>query len=95
MAAGRSSRGMSWQSDGSAAAACDTAAAGWRMQGGPHNHQIAALAVALSTPPLMSSEATRSRWGGQCTCLAQSLVKRGFKLVSHDAASVVVLLLKS
>jgi glycine hydroxymethyltransferase len=59
------------------------------MQGGPHNHQIAALAVALKHAASEEFRSYQKQVVANARALAQSLVKRGFKLVREpcDAAS--------
>jgi glycine hydroxymethyltransferase len=52
------------------------------LQGGPHNHQIAALAVALKHAASEEFRSYQKQVVANARALAQSLVKRGFKLVT-------------
>ena len=61
------------------------------LQGGPHNHQIAALAVALKEASSPSFVEYISRVKLNAVALADSLMKRGYKIVTDGTDNHIVL----
>ena len=61
------------------------------LQGGPHNHQISALAVALKHAQLPSFKQYIQQVRRNCVALADALKARGYKLVTDGTDNHLVL----
>lgn len=61
------------------------------MQGGPHNHQIGALAVALKWAATPEFTAYQQQVQANCRALAARLMKHGQKLVTDGTDNHLVL----
>eukprot|EP00244_Chara_vulgaris_P013691 TRINITY_DN801_c0_g1_i2.p1 TRINITY_DN801_c0_g1~~TRINITY_DN801_c0_g1_i2.p1 ORF type:complete len:478 (+),score=95.54 TRINITY_DN801_c0_g1_i2:173-1606(+) len=61
------------------------------LQGGPHNHQIAALAVALKQTFCPAFKAYSQQVKANARALASSLMKKGYKLVTDGTDNHLVL----
>ena len=60
------------------------------MQGGPHNHTIAGLAVALKQAASEEFKAYQTQVLKNCHAMAETLVQKGHTLVSGGAPSLPV-----
>ncbi|XP_022133094.1 serine hydroxymethyltransferase, mitochondrial [Momordica charantia] len=61
------------------------------LQGGPHNHTIAGLAVALKQASTPEYKAYQEQVLSNCSKFAQSLVEKGYELVSGGTENHLVL----
>lgn len=61
------------------------------LQGGPHNHAIAAVAVALRQAQTPEFKAYQEQVMSNCKTMADALMKRGFNLVSGGTDNHLVL----
>ncbi|KAK7076962.1 Serine hydroxymethyltransferase 2 [Halocaridina rubra] len=61
------------------------------LQGGPHNHAIASVAVALRQAMTPEFKAYQEQVLSNCKTMADALIKRGFKLVSGGTDNHLVL----
>ncbi|KAL9351176.1 hypothetical protein Peur_053856 [Populus x canadensis] len=61
------------------------------LQGGPHNHTIAGLAVALKQATTVEYKAYQEQVLSNCAKFAQSLVEKGYELVSGGTENHLVL----
>ncbi|XP_023543258.1 serine hydroxymethyltransferase, mitochondrial-like isoform X1 [Cucurbita pepo subsp. pepo] len=61
------------------------------LQGGPHNHTIAGLAVALKQATTPEYKAYQEQVLRNCSTFAQSLVEKGYELVSGGTENHLVL----
>ncbi|KAG6764949.1 hypothetical protein POTOM_028963 [Populus tomentosa] len=61
------------------------------LQGGPHNHTIAGLAVALKQATTLEYKAYQEQVLSNCSKFAQSLVEKGYELVSGGTENHLVL----
>lgn len=61
------------------------------LQGGPHNHQIGALAVALKQAASPGFKAYAKQVRANAVALAESLKKKGYKLVTDGTDNHLVL----
>ena len=59
------------------------------LQGGPHNHAIAAVAVALRQATTPQFKAYQKQVISNCAVFAAELTKRGFSLVSGQAEAIM------
>lgn len=62
------------------------------LQGGPHNHQIAALAVALKQANSPEFKAYAQQTLDNCKAMAQLLIDRGYTLVTNGTENHLILL---
>lgn len=61
------------------------------LQGGPHNHAIAAVAIALQQASTPEFKAYQEQVLSNCKTMAEALIKRGYKLVSDGTDTHLVL----
>ncbi|EDO33475.1 predicted protein [Nematostella vectensis] len=62
------------------------------LQGGPHNHQIAGLAVALKQAMTPEFKAYGQQILGNCKAMAEVFMERGYKLVTDGTDNHLVLM---
>jgi glycine hydroxymethyltransferase len=61
------------------------------LQGGPHNHQIAALAVALKQVDTPQFKAYAKQVKANAVAIGDGLMKKGYKLVTDGTENHLVL----
>jgi glycine hydroxymethyltransferase len=61
------------------------------LQGGPHNHQIAALAVALKQVDTPQFKAYAKQVKANAVAIGDALMKKGYKLVTDGTENHLVL----